>query len=89
MKNQSEGIEWINDELHDLCGMSEKHVVNYIYSLGNFNLILLAKQCKSSQEIYDKLVDFDLPSGNKTKTFSDDLYAKYGIKNFKSKISVR
>ena len=28
-----EGIEWINDNLHDILGISEKHTVNYISAI--------------------------------------------------------
>ena len=31
-------IDWINDKLHDVIGMSESHLVNYIHAIGKLIL---------------------------------------------------
>ncbi len=28
-------LDWINDKLHDLIGMSEAHLINYVQAIGN------------------------------------------------------
>lgn len=28
-------LDWINDKLHDLIGMSEAHLINYVKAIGN------------------------------------------------------
>jgi len=50
---------------------------------------MVAKQAKSSNEVYDKLIEFDFPEGDKIKKFANDLYDNFGVKNFKPKLSVR
>ena len=52
----SDKLDWINDKLHELIGMSEGHTVNYIVAMGKLFLIL-AKKSKSQNEIFQKLVD--------------------------------
>lgn len=30
----SDNLDWINDKLHDIIGMSEAHLINYVYAIG-------------------------------------------------------
>jgi pre-mRNA-splicing factor ATP-dependent RNA helicase DHX16 len=72
-------LNWINDKLHDLIGMSEAHTVNYIKAL--------ATNAKQPGEIYNKLVEFEFPENAGVKQFAEDLFDKFGVKNFKPKVS--
>ena len=36
-KMQDKGLEWINDNLHDILGVSEKFTVNYVHSMCNLS----------------------------------------------------
>jgi len=27
-------LDWINDKLHDIIGMSEAHLINYVHAIG-------------------------------------------------------
>jgi pre-mRNA-splicing factor ATP-dependent RNA helicase DHX16 len=82
----SENLNWINDKLHELIGMSEAHTVNYIMAMGNIYLTI-AKNSKQPREIHEKLVEFDFPDNENVKSFSESLFDKFGVKNFKPKTS--
>jgi len=75
----SDNLGWIDDQLLKLFGMSEGHTVNYIAAI--------SKSAKNGKEIYDKLVDMDFPEGTQTSNFSESLYDRFGIKNYKNKLS--
>jgi pre-mRNA-splicing factor ATP-dependent RNA helicase DHX16 len=75
----SNDLNWINDQLHSLIGMSEAHTVNYI--------VAVSKNAKKSQEIYNNLKDFDFPEGANLQNFSEKLYEKYGVKQSEISLS--
>jgi hypothetical protein len=41
-------LDWINDKLHDIIGMSESHLVNYIHAIGKFYIINFLKQISNN-----------------------------------------
>jgi hypothetical protein len=79
MSNSNDDLNWINDQLHNIIGMSEAYTVNYI--------VAMSKKAKNKKEIYENLVDFEFPSDIKTESFSEILYSKFSLKNSEPKIS--
>lgn len=59
---------WINDNLHDLLGYSEKNTVAYVLEM--------AKTVGSLQELQDSLLALQFPAGQKTEVFASSLFAK-------------
>jgi pre-mRNA-splicing factor ATP-dependent RNA helicase DHX16 len=72
-------LNWISDQLYELLGMSQAQTVNYILSI--------SRSAKSAKDIYEKLLDIEFTETPSLKVFSEQLYEKFGIKNYKPKIS--
>ena len=68
----SNDLNWINDQLHSLIGLSDAHTVNYI--------VAISKNAKKIQDVYKGLIDFDFPEGDSLQNFSENLFQKYGAK---------
>jgi pre-mRNA-splicing factor ATP-dependent RNA helicase DHX16 len=56
---------FVNDSLLDILGVTDDTTVQYV--------IALAKQSKNESSLYQKLLDAELPAGDKTNRFCSDL----------------
>lgn len=59
---------WISDQIYKLVGMSEKTMVDYVYVLGTSS--------KSKNDLYNSLINLDIPPSNGLRQFADELYSK-------------
>ncbi|ORY20219.1 P-loop containing nucleoside triphosphate hydrolase protein [Neocallimastix californiae] len=59
---------WISDQIYKLVGLSEKTMVDYIY--------VLATSSKNKNDLYNSLLNLDIPQSSGLRQFADELYSK-------------
>ena len=60
--------DWVNDKLHDIIGMSEKHVAEY--------LVALARKSSSQDVLVEKIKESGIDMDDKFVDFAKELYEK-------------
>mmetsp|Transcript_34422 Transcript_34422/g.60356 ORF Transcript_34422/g.60356 Transcript_34422/m.60356 type:complete len:948 (+) Transcript_34422:2730-5573(+) len=70
---------WINDNLHDLLGYSEKNTVLYVLEM--------AKTMESTEELTDNLLALNFPPGQKTDQFVRALHDKLAPKQLEAEVA--
>ena len=59
---------WVNDQLHAILRLSDRNLVDYIMAL--------AQKAKTSQALFTKLREAELPNTPATHTFCSELFSK-------------
>lgn len=59
---------WLSDQIFKLVGMSETTMVDYIY--------VLATSSKNPNDLYNSLIQMDIPATAEAKKFSNELYSR-------------
>jgi len=59
---------WISDHIYKLVGLSDKTMVDYVY--------VLATSSKNKNDLYNSLLNLDIPQTSGLKQFADELYSR-------------